>query len=119
MSFTALTVTQLKGPGISSVAALGLAIAPVAMDAANGNSFPMTGKEIILFQNTDVSAHTITLTSVPDGLGRSGDIATYNIPAGGFAAFDAQQVVGWIQTDGTMHISTSSALVFVAVLRHA
>jgi hypothetical protein len=119
MPFTPVTPQVPKGPGITSPAALALALAFVACDVTNGNSFPMTGKELLVIENTDTAAHTVTLTSVADAVGRAGDITAYSIPAGAFMIFDAQQIVGWQQSDGTFRFTSTSALLFAAVIRHS
>jgi hypothetical protein len=87
------------------------------MDASNGNEVPLTGHEIVIFQNTDASAHTVTLLSVPDSRGRSEDITAYSIPAGALAMFSyLSGTEGWQEGDGNAHFNTSSALVFMAAL---
>lgn len=116
---TALTVQPVPGPYVVSPAALALALTFAACDATNGNSFAATGKEELLLHNTDSSAATVTISSVPDALGRSSDIAAYSIPAAGFAMYSFSQLPGWQQVDGTIKFTASSALVFAAVLRHA
>jgi len=74
---TALTPVQLKQNNYAVVAG-DLTITPVAMDASNGNSFVATGKEVLLFQNTDSATHTITITSVADPYGRTdSSLTTY------------------------------------------
>lgn len=118
MSQTALTVQPVVGPYPAlPVAALALAVAFAAGDNANGNSFPVTGKEVILVQNSDSVAQTVTLSSVADALNRTGDITAYSIPAGAFAAFTPSQITGWKQTDGTMHLACSAATIKFAILR--
>jgi hypothetical protein len=118
MPITDLTVQGVLGPYPAlPLSALALAIAFAAADVANGNKFPITGKEVIIAFNSDSSAHTITLSSAPDALGRSGDIASYGIPATSYAAFAPSQVSGWKQSDGTMHISANDATVKFAILR--
>jgi hypothetical protein len=117
MSFTALTPITPLGPYPASVAAGVLAALFVACDAVNGNSFPVTGHEILELRNTDTAAHTVTISSVPDSRNRPDDITAYSIPAGADAVFSflAGQE-GWEQTDGTVHFTASSALVFARVL---
>jgi hypothetical protein len=120
MSQTALTVTKPLGPYVASVAAEALKVTMQAADASNGNSFPLTGKEILLIQNTDTVAHTVTISSVPDAEGRSGDITSYSVPAGEIHAFSFRGgTQGWQQTDGTVHLAVSSALIFFGVLQPA
>ena len=117
MSQTALTPVTLKQNNYA-VQAGDLAVTPAAMDASNGNSFPGTGQEILFFQNTDSSAHTVTITSVADQLGRTDtSLTTYSIPANGFAFIQMSQLTGWLEAGNLVFLATSSALVKVAVLR--
>src|SRR6185437_8102298 len=85
---TAVTPVTIKGPYPGTVNAGDLAITFTAADIVNLNSFAASGNEVLLVQNTDAAQQTITLTTKPDGYGRSADISTYAIPASGFAAFN-------------------------------
>lgn len=87
-----------------------------AGDVANGNSSPMTGRELLLIQNTDAGAQTITVVSAPDAQGRSGDITTYSIPASHFAMLGPFTTVGWRQSSGKLFFNVSNANVKVAVV---
>ena len=120
MSVTAITVQQLKAASNKTAPGAGsLVITLAAADAVNGNKFIATGKEIILAQNTDSSTHHITITSAPDALGRTADIASYAVAGSAFVAFDLNQLPGWQQGDGTVLLSADNALIFFAVLRHS
>lgn len=117
MSQTALTTVVLKQDNYATQPG-DLAITPVAMDAANGNSFIATGREVLIFQNTDSAAHTVTVTSVADRLGRlDTQLTAYSIPANSFAAIQMKEINAWIQANGTILLSTSSALIKIAVLQ--
>jgi hypothetical protein len=119
MSQTALTVVTLKENNYA-VQAGDLTVTPAAMDASNGNSYVATGQEILLFENSDTAAHTITITSVADALGRSDtSLTTYSIAASGFAAIQMKYLAGWLETGALIYLTTSSALVKVAVLRYS
>ena len=90
--------------------------APTAF--ADGIRFPITGRELILVQNTDGGApQTFTITSARDVYGRTGDITTYSIGASGFAVVPtgAKDLFG--STGGTLTITMSANTVKVAVLR--
>lgn len=113
---TALTPIQLKLNNYAVIAG-DLTVTFTAMDASNGNSFAATGGEILIFNNTDASAHTITINSVADNLGRTDtSLTTYSIAANGFAAVQMKFLPGWV-SGGLVTMTTSSALVKVAVLR--
>src|SRR5580704_17742598 len=116
MPFTAVVPITPIGPYPASVGALDLAALFVACDASNGNWFPVTGHEILELRNTDASAHTVTITSVADSRNRPDDITAYSIPGGADAIFSfLGGIEGWQQTDGTVHFTASSALIFARV----
>jgi hypothetical protein len=120
---TPLTVVVLKQNNYPVVAG-DLNITPAAMDAANGNSFVATGKEVILFLNTDTATHTVTITSTNDNYGRlDTSLTTYVVPVAvgglsGISAIEMTQLNGWVQAGSVVDMTTSSALVKIAVLRH-
>jgi hypothetical protein len=117
MAQTALTPITPKGPYPGTVSAGDLAIVFAASDNVNGNKWAFSGRDILLVQNTDVGAQTFTLTSVADERGRKGDIATYSVPASGFAAFFISSSFGWTQPDGSIFLASSSANLKFAVIR--
>ncbi|WP_447979085.1 hypothetical protein [Candidatus Nitrospira bockiana] len=116
MPRTALTVQTPKGPYPGTVSANDLDFTLAAGDVANGNEFSFTGRELIIAQNTDVGAQTITLTSANDERNRKGDINAYSIGAGEFAMFWAGSVIGWDQS-GKFHINVSNAGIKLAIIR--
>lgn len=120
---TPLTVVQLKQNNYQ-VTAGDLNLTPVAMDASNGNSFVATGKEVLIFLNSDTATHTVTITSVADNYGRlDTSLTTYTVPvaAGGLSgvsAIEMTQLNGWVQSGQVIDLTTSSALIKILVLRH-
>jgi hypothetical protein len=118
MPRTALTPVSVVGPYPSggTVSPGALAFTFAASDLANGNQYPCTGQEVIVFQNTDAGSQTFTITSAPDSQGRKSDITTYSMATGTFAVF-LPGVLGWIQTDGNVYINTSNANVKIAVFK--
>lgn len=120
MARTALTPVTLKGPFPGVINPGDLTVAFVALDNVNGNNFPFTGKEIIVFQNSNAGgAQTVTLTSAPDSQGRTSDIASYSIAASSFAFFypGTGNPPGWRQSDGTIYIDCNAATVKAIILR--
>jgi len=115
---TPLTVVTPIGPYITGQpAASSLNFAPAACDASNGNSFPISGREILIVQNSGMSAYTFTISSVADALGRTNDVTTYSLASSDFAAFSFRGgVTGWKQSDGTVHLACSNAAILFAVL---
>lgn len=115
MARTALTVTQLKQNNYAVQA--GDLLIPFASDVANGNKFLATGQEILIVQNTDSAAHTFTVVSIADHLGRTQDIATYSVAAGASAAIQLSTMEGWLQTDGNVYLNSVDATLKFAVVR--
>jgi hypothetical protein len=69
MAKTAIAVQNVPaGSGIQNV---NLA----AADSVNGMMFPNEGRTSLVILNNDVAAKTVTIASVPDENGRTGDIA--------------------------------------------
>src|SRR5574343_240704 len=118
MARTAITVQDIDAP-FASVSAGSLDFTFAACDNSNGNYFACTGREIILFENTDAGAQTITIDSVADEKNRQADITTYSLAAGDFvcAGVGLTNSKGWKQTNGQIYIDASASTVKVAVLR--
>ena len=116
MPFTAITpLNPVSAYG--AVTSGALHVVETACDSSNGNKFPLTGKEVLVLRNTDSGAQTVTINSVADSKGRTGDITTYSIPAGETHAISFRNVnEGWAQTDSTVHFTASSNLVKAYVL---
>lgn len=87
-----------------------------AADSVNGMMFPNDGKTVLIVVNNDVAAKTVTIVSVPDENGRSGDIVLV-VPAaaGGFPGIAiTDQLPGALfsqqSTDaGNVYVSFSAA----------
>lgn len=89
-----------------------------AADVANGNSCDHTGRELILVNNTGASPYTVTVTSVADELGRTGDKpSAYSMAAGDYSVFGPYPVRGWRQSTGKLHFSASNAAVKFVIIR--
>lgn len=113
---TALATITLVQNNVA-VTAGQLAITFTACDNVNGNSYVATGRETLLVQNTNSSAGTFTVTSIPDALGRSDtSLTTYSVAASGFAAIQMKYLMGWQQSGGTILLSCSAATMKYAVL---
>lgn len=109
---------------IAAIAALGCYVAATtainwtAADVANGNSFTLTGREVLLIRNTDGAlARNITLTSIADLFGRLGTITNEAVPVGGFRVFGPVDTPGWQQADGKFYLSADNAAIQFAILR--
>ena len=90
--------------------ALALDFVFTAMDNVNGNCIIMNGPLLLLF--TDSGSNTMTISSVPDYLGRSNDVTAYAVGSGLFSAIYVP-VVGYRQTNGYLYLTASNAAVKV------
>ena len=86
-------------------------------DFADGASFPLTGKEILMMRNDNVGAQTVTIDATKDKYGRLGDITAYSIGIGEYAIMPIFKTEGWKQTTGLIHFEASVTDVAFAVLR--
>src|SRR6476660_1851250 len=112
MARALLAATALLG----SQASAGVAITYTTGDAINGHKLTSTGKEVLIAKNTGAVARTVTVTSAPDQMGRTKDIAAESIAAGAERVFGPFSQLGWQQTDGTIYVDVSHAEVLLAVL---
>ena len=116
------TVIVVQEKPLAPFAAVGVGAADfvwVAGTVTDGDTFVCTGRELLLANNTQVGAQTITIVSVDDETNRAEDITTYALAAGDFAVFGQglTNSKGWKSTAGTIRITVSHAEVKVAVLR--
>jgi hypothetical protein len=114
---TALTPSQLKLNNYA-VQAGDLTVTPAACDAVNGNSFSVTGQEILLVQNSGASAYTFTVNSVADNFGRTDtSLTNYSVAASGIAMIELKYFIGWQQTGQVITTSCSNAALKFAIVR--
>ena len=113
MARTTLAATDVPG----KFATDGVAVTWAAADAANGNQFVCTGREVLLARNTDASAHTVTVTSTADSAGRTGDITADSIAADAMHVYQEFPTVGWMQSNGYIYVDCDDVTVELAVLR--
>lgn len=105
---------QLDGPYPSDLELT--AVTFVAVDNVNGDQALLTGQEILIFRNDNASARTVTITSIADAQGRTGDV-TLSLNQNDYAAFQATQLEGWLQSNGYIYYTASGSDVYVAVLK--
>jgi hypothetical protein len=110
-----LTVITPIGPHPTSVSADALDFAQTA--SSSSDTFTITGHELLLAINTDVSARTITLTTVVDPYNRVNDVTAYSVGAGETAGFWFGSTVGWRNGSGKVTISASNAALKWSVVR--
>lgn len=113
MARTALPIIDVP----ADYALAGLAFVFTAADATNFNSFAATGREILIAHNGDAAPQTVTIHSIADPYGRSGDITAESIAAGAYHVFQRFPLTGYVQSDNTVHIDASAATMEFAVLR--
>ncbi len=89
----------------------------LAADTVNDEQTTLTGREIVLVQNTTGGALTCTFTSTVDIFSRTGDITAYSVGANEFAMFGPFEQAGWIQTDGNLYFSGSAVGLEFAIIR--
>lgn len=111
-----IAVQVLKGPYPGTVAANALDIAETAGTVA-GNSFKLTGREILVCRNTATgAAGTVTITSVADRKGRTADITAYSIGATEIAMFFFGNREGW-DSGGVVNVTPSATTIKIAVVQ--
>jgi hypothetical protein len=116
MARTTLTALAALG-SFGSYAANAADLAMTAADTSNYNQVVATGNDLIIAHNTGASPYTITITSVAlPGYNRTGDITTYSLGAGEYAAFGPFKGVGWKQSDGYLYFQASNASVKFGVV---
>jgi hypothetical protein len=113
MARTVLTKTTAPG----SYSHTGTKLTLSGADTSNKNKFIAGGTDIIVAQNTDGSAQTVTITSTLDPYNRDKDIETYNIPAGEIHIFGPFSTRGWQQSDGYIYLEASSANVNFGIIK--
>lgn len=102
-------ITPWSPPGKYPTLPIGAGVATVTETVSTGtggtggNEGVATGREILLAHNTGTGAHNVTVTSFPDALGRSGDITSYSVAAGGIAILGPFPTSGWQQADGYIY----------------
>lgn len=108
------TLTKSSAPG--SYATAGVVVTMTAADTVNKEEFASTGKELVIAHNTGASPYTVTITSVADEYGRSGDITAYSIAAGVIAAFGPFPVHGWRQSNDKIYLEANNIAVKFGVI---
>ena len=116
MARTTLTKTTARGE-FGTYSANSADLTMTAADASNGNQFLATGKDLLIAHNTGAGARTVTVQSVADEKGRTGNIGAYSLGAGEYGVigvFTNQQ--GFKQTDGYIYVDGEHAEVKLGVV---
>jgi hypothetical protein len=115
---TDITAIVPKNPNAGTIAANGADISLTAADVSNKNSCTLTGREMLFaFNSDDDTAYTVTVSSVADQLGRTGDVESYSIGFGEYALIGPFPLEGWKQSTGKLHFEANNAAIKFAVIR--
>ena len=115
MARTDLTrTTPLGAYGGYAAGAADLTMA--AADASNQNKVTLGSKCLVIAHNTGVVERTVTITSVADEYGRTGDITTYALAADDYAIFGPFVPKGWGQASGELYLEADHAEVNLGVV---
>lgn len=104
--------TLTKTTPVGSYGSYAVNAADLTMAAANvsdKNQFVASGNDLVIAHNTGASEHTITITSIADPFGRTGDITAYALGAGEYAIFGPFKTTGWMQADGKVYLEANHA----------
>lgn len=110
--------TKVKGPYPGTVSADALDFQFIA-GRVDSTTFFSTGNELLLVHNTAADAtYYITIKSVPDEYGRTGDITEYDVGPDEYAAFKFTSTAGWRNETlgGVIEFVVENAAVEYAVL---
>jgi hypothetical protein len=118
MARVLIAAQTLPGPYPALPVTPGSDLAMQAGDVGLGNYTPLVdGKTVVLVQNTDSGARTVTFASVADApFSRKGDISAYSLAAGKIRPFGPFKSAGWAQAGAQLWIDVSDATVKVAVI---
>jgi len=108
------TLTKSNSPGPNPTA--GVVVTMTAADTTNKEQFALTGREVLIIQNTGASSYTYTITSVADPYGRLGDITTQSIAAGAIHTVGPFGLAGWQQTGGYLYLEASNTAIKFGVV---
>lgn len=87
----------------------------VAADAGNFERVVHTGRQVIAYRNSGASARIVTVSSVADAFGRTGDFSD-SVPAGELHFSPMFPIEGWRQADGYLYFSGAHAEVLFTVI---
>lgn len=96
----------------------GAQLVSVTPDAANGNSFTNDGKTELIVHNGDAAPHTVTVRSVNDPYGRTGDVAV-PVAAGERAFLGPFEQNLFNQADGTVNVDWTASTSMKVATRQA
>lgn len=83
-------------------------VTAISSDVANGNKVSLDTDILLIMDNTNVGAQTVTVTSQNDPFGRTADIAAFSLAAG-VRANRLFKAVGWSNGNGDLLVTGSHA----------
>ncbi len=117
MARTTLTAKAALGNATNAYTAGAADLTMTAADVANKNEVVASGNDLVIAHNTGGVAYTVTITSVADPYGRTGDIATYSLDAGDYVVFGPLKNEGWMQSNGKLYFEASNAGVKFGIVK--
>jgi len=101
MANTAIAEQPVAGPYLSEAATAKMTtVTFTSSDIVNGNKVIMSsGRVLLMLQNSDAGAVTVTISSSADPYGRTATITAFSIAAAAFVA-RVFEIVGWESTAG-------------------
>jgi hypothetical protein len=115
---TRATITPFTALGAYGTYGAGLAdFTLTAANVSDKNMCVASNNDLIIAYNSDVTnPYTVTISSVADTFGRTGDITSYSLAAGDYVAFGPFRNVGWKQSDGKLYFEANNAAIKFAVI---
>lgn len=105
----ATNINKQTGPGFWSTT--GLAVTETAADTGAGNETAGVNDVLLIAHNTHGSTtYTVTITSVADQFGRTGNVAAVNLVAGEIRIFRLT-MHGWADSNGKFNFSANNAAI--------
>lgn len=95
----------------------GQAVTMTASDTGVFNSFRPTARDILLVYG-GAAGGTYTIQSAPDPQLRSGDLTTLTIAAYAIHSYVFNQLLGWLQADGTIWLKGSAVGILFGVVTY-
>jgi len=87
-------------------------------DPANGHQFSVTGRELLIAQNTETSPKWVKLTAAADAFGRAGNTGNYAIAPGAIAVFAVSPMNVWAHQGNVAYVDVEHAGVLLAAVRY-
>ena len=112
------TLVKTIAPG--AYAGAGIAVTLAAADVANGNRFVASGRDLLIAYQSGTTLRNITINSVADPYGRTGDITGDDLPAdaNSIRVYGPFPCLGWKQVGSTyIHLEADNAEALFGVVQ--